>query len=51
MLKQTITAIAKNLLLLVLILILAILKVIITAVKKGIDYLISKDKDKRALLT
>ena len=44
-LKRTITAIAKNLLLLILILILAVLKVIIIAVKKGIDYL-NKDKDK-----
>jgi len=45
MLKRTITAIAKNLLILTLILILAILKVIIIAVKKAIDYL-NKDKDK-----
>jgi len=44
-LKRTIITIAKNLLLLILILILAILKVILIAVKKGIDYL-CKDKDK-----
>jgi len=46
MLKRTITAIAKNLLLLILILILAVLKLTLIAVKKTIDYMISKDKDK-----